>query len=247
MSRPVDVLAMALAVLVSASVAHAGCGTCDAKKKDAQGDGAAAVCTGEKCEAATCDATRCESSGGCPIAAAMARLPKLTYAVGDKKTCCPKEAAELVKSPGGHIHFAVADKEYETKAEAQEALVIATEKFVVAFTNPHTCPKSGKMTLAGQAQSCEKTAARTAKLMKKAMAKVKLSYLVGDKACNCPVEAGRLAKESGTEKLFVVGKQKTPCEQTARLNLAMAKYKAAVEAMVKASSKEKADEAAKKS
>ena len=90
------------------------------------------------------------------------------------------------------------------------------------------------MTLAGQVQSCEKTAAHTAELMQRAVAKVKFTYLVGEKECSCPVEAGKLAKESGKEKLFVVGEEKTCCEKTARLNLARAKYKAAIEALVQA-------------
>ena len=71
-------------------------------------------------------------------------------------------------------------------------------------------------------------------MMQQAMAKVKFTYLVGEKECNCPVEAGRLAKESGKEKLFVVGEEKTCCEKTARLSLARAKYKAAIQAIVQA-------------
>jgi hypothetical protein len=93
---------------------------------------------------------------------------------------------------------------------------------------------SGQLTLAGQAQGCENTAAHAAKLMQQAMAKVRFTYLVGEKACHCPVEAESLAKESGKKRLFVVGEEKTHCEMTARLNLARAKYKAAIEAMVQA-------------
>jgi hypothetical protein len=127
-----------------------------------------------------------------------------------------------------------AGKEFDCKSNAHAALVEATEKFVAAYTKPHTCPASGQVTLAGRVQSCGKTAAHTAELMQQAVAKVKFTYLVGEEECNCPVKAGKLAKESGKEKLFVVGKEKTCCETTARLNLARAKYKAAIEAMVQA-------------
>lgn len=240
----------ALAVFAFASQAYAGCGNCGPKETSA--DKAAAkcggkaastgTCTAETCSsatcsassAATCSASGCDSSKGCPIAAAMARLPKITYAVGEQKTGCPDAANKIAKESGGHVHFCVGKKEYDSKAEAQAALIDATEKFVANFAKPHTCPKSGKLTLAGQAQSCEKSAAHTAQLMQDAMAKVKFTYAVGDEQCKCPVQAARLAKDSGKDKLFVVGEEKTGCEKTARLNLARAKYKAAVQAMLKA-------------
>jgi hypothetical protein len=167
----------------------------------------------------------------------MERLPKLTYAVGEKETCCPKEAAKLATDSGGHVHYCVAGKEYDTESEAQTALVEATEKFVAAFTQPQKCSRSGQVTLGGQAQTCEKTAGQTAKLMNDAMAKVKFTFVVGDKQCSCPIEAAKLAEESGQPKTFVVGEEKTCCEKTARLNLARAKYKAAVKTLVEAGKK----------
>lgn len=223
----------ALSVLALAADVQANCGNCGPKDGSAEksaGDG----CDAKTCTSEACGATQCDSSKGCPIAAAMERLPKLTYAVGDKTTCCPNEAAKLAEESGGHVHFRVAKKEFDAESDAYMALIEDTEKYVAAFTKPHTCPKSGQLTLAGQVQSCEKTAAHTAELMQQAMAKVKFTYLVGDKECNCPVEAGKLSKESGAEKLFVVGEEKTHCEKTARLNLARAKYKAAIEAIVQA-------------
>jgi len=226
-------LLAALAVLAFAVGAEANCGNCSPQKasdeKSADGGCCSKTCTAEKC-----DATQCDAGQGCPIAAALGRLPKLTYAVGEKTTCCPKEAAKLAKESSGHIHYCVGKTEYHTRSEAHAALIEATEEFVAAFTKPHTCPKSGRLSLAGQAQHCEKAAGHTADLMQKAMAKVKFTYQVGDKECHCPVKAGKLAKASGEEKLFVVGDEKTCCEKAARLNLARAKYKAAIEAMVRA-------------
>ncbi len=220
----------ALSVLALVAGVQADCGNCG--PKDAKT--AASGCCGDKCTSAACGTAKCGTGKGCPIAAAMERLPKLTYAVGKKATCCPKEAAKLAKESGGHIHFCVAKKEYDSKSDAQAALIEATEKFVSAAAKPHTCSKSGQLTLAGRAQGCEKSAANTAKLMRKAMAKVRFTYAVGEKECNCPVEAGKLAKKEGKEKLFVVGDQKTCCEKTARLNLARAKYKAAIETLLQA-------------
>lgn len=223
------------AVLALAADAEANCGNCGPKDASAEkSKSAAAGCSAKSCSAETCSAAQCDSSKGCPIAAAMERLPKLSYAVGDKKTCCPKEAATLAEKSGGHIHFVVAGKEFDSKSQAQEALIQATEKLVANFAEPHKCPKSGKLTLAGQAQGCEKTAARTAELMREAMAKVEMTYAVGDQQCACPAKAEKLAKKSGEAKVFVVGDKKTRCEKTGQLNLARAKYKAAVEALVKA-------------
>jgi uncharacterized protein YhaN len=166
----------------------------------------------------------------------MERLPKLTYAVGEKAVGCPKEAAELAKAQNSQVHYCVLEKKFESESDAQTALLDATEKFVADFATPHKCSTSGQLTLAGQAQSCEQKAAQTAELMKAAMDKVTLAYAVGEKECGCPVEAKKLASESGKEMLFVVGTEKTGCEKTARLTLARAKYKAAVEALVKAQS-----------
>jgi hypothetical protein len=70
--------------------------------------------------------------------------------------------------------------------------------------------------------------------MQKAMKKVKMTYVVGEKECHCPLQAQALAKEAGQEKQFLVDEEKTCCEMTARLNLARAKYKAAVTAMLQA-------------
>ena len=71
--------------------------------------------------------------------------------------------------------------------------------------------------------------------IKKAMDTVAVSYKVGDKACSCPVEAKATAKSSGRKMMFVVKEEATECEQTARLNLAKAKYQAALVAMAKPS------------
>jgi len=73
--------------------------------------------------------------------------------------------------------------------------------------------------------------------MANAMKSVRLTYVVGDEACDCPHAAASLAKTSGKPKLFVVGNEKTECEVTARLNLARAKYRAMVEALAEAEKK----------
>ena len=176
-------------------------------------------------------ASECSS---CPIKAAMDELPKFTYQVGKEKTCCAEAAAALAKKHDAPMEYLVGDKAFPTKAVAMVALTDATEKYVAAFATPKTCKESGKTTVAGKELCCEVVATERATLAKKAMAKVQMTYLVGEKECHCPTEAKTLAKSSGDDQLFVVAGEKTCCSTTARLNLARAKYKAAIEALAKA-------------
>jgi hypothetical protein len=169
----------------------------------------------------------------------MAKLPQMTYVVGEQKVCCPKAAGELAKKSDEKMHYVVAEKTYDCPDEAKKALVATTEQFVAAFAEPKTCQKSGDITVAGHKACCAGTAAMMAKTAKAAMDEVKMSYAVGEKSCHCPVEAEAMAKDSGDVKLFVVGEEKTACNVTARLNLARAKYKAAVVALMKADSQTK--------
>ena len=179
-----------------------------------------------------CDAECC--SKGCPIEAAMAKLPKMTYLVGKEETCCSASAAELAKKHDKPIQFVVAKKPFTAEAKAMAALAATTEKFVTDFAKPSHCETSGKYTVAGKELCCEVMAGQRATLAKNAMKKVEMTYLVGDKECHCPTEAATLAKKSGKDKLFVVAGQKTCCNIDARLKLAQAKYKAAVTALAKA-------------
>jgi hypothetical protein len=173
----------------------------------------------------------------CPIETAMGKLPKMTYKVGGEEVCCPQAATKLAKESDAAMTFLVAKKEFTDKQKATMALVEATEKFVDEFSTPCKCEVSGKVSIAGTQVCCDTMAAATAKVAKEAMKKVHMTYMVGEKACACPIEAASLAKSSGKEKLFVINGEKTACNVTARLNLARAKYKAAVTALAKAEQK----------
>jgi hypothetical protein len=167
----------------------------------------------------------------CPVSTALDRLPKLTYKVGDETTCCSETAAKLAAEKDVAIQFVVADKTFECENEANLALVEATEKFVAAFATPCKCEASGHVAVAGKEVCCDAAAAEVAKLAKKAMDDVKLTYLVGEESVCCPDAAKTLAANTGKPVILCVGTDKTPCEITARLNLARAKYLAAVQAL----------------
>jgi hypothetical protein len=176
----------------------------------------------------------------CPIATAMKNLPQITYAVGKETTRCTKTASKLAEEQSAAIVYLVGKEKFADAGEAKMALVAATEEFVDGFAKPHVCNVSGTTTIAGQKTECSKTAAKLTGLMANAMKSVRLTYAVGDEACDCPHAAASLAKTSGKPKLFVVGKEKTECEVTARLNIARAKYRAMVEALAEAEKKTKA-------
>lgn len=195
------------------------------------------------CKDCKSECSDCKSEcNGCPVSKAVAALPKITFAVGDEHTCCNEAATALAKKNNADIKFVVAEKEYCCQNEAKVALVAATNKFVADFAAPHKCEASGTTTIAGKQLSCCNAAAETAQIVKAAMDKVEMAYLVGDKECHCPVEASAVAKESGKQTVFVVADQKTECKVTAELELARQKYIAAVKALAAADSKEKATE-----
>ncbi len=161
----------------------------------------------------------------------------MTFVVGEKKTPCSKTAAKLAKESNEPIRFVVGDKTFDKKGEALTALVDSTEHFVAAFVEPKVCKASGTVTVAGKKLHCPDKAANCANVAKSAMDQVKMTYLVGEEKCSCPKAADKLAKKSGDAKVFVVGKETTQCSVTARLNLARAKYKAAVVALMQADAK----------
>lgn len=179
----------------------------------------------------------CESGGcchGCPVDAAMAKLPKMAYRVGTENTCCAESAAKLAETSKAPIHFVVGENVFEDKTQAYASLVEQTETMVNDFITPKTCSESGCHTVAGKTCKCATQGGKNAELVDAAIKDIKMSYVVGEKTCNCPNEAGSLAKDSGEKMEYLVGDEKTCCNMTARLALAKAKYKAAVEALVAA-------------
>lgn len=206
---------------VSADAPAATCaakGTCSASKQ-----AAAETCV---CPSA-CSA--------CDVKTAMAKLPAMTYLVGDKETCCSDSAAALAKSADQPIQFKVGDATFATKQEAFTTLVTKTEAMVNAFTTPSTCSVSGKTTIAGKSCQCPTEAGTLAKKVSKATQLVSMKYKVGDETCSCPMSAKAMAKKAGVTPTYVVADTETQCEMTARLALAREKYKAALIALAPSS------------
>lgn len=170
----------------------------------------------------------------CPVSAAMAKLPKMTYAVATEKTCCSEQAKTLAEQHKAPIQYVVAEKQFDCPTAAMTALVEETETFVTAFTSPKKCEASGNTTIAGHAVACSVEAEKQTVLVSTAIENIKMEYEVAGVKANCSSCAATQAKEKSAPIEYVVGEQKTTCQLTARLNLAHAKYKAAVQSLVAA-------------
>ncbi len=170
----------------------------------------------------------------CPVTVAMKKLPQMTYKVGDEEVCCSEAASALAKKHDKPMHYVVADKTYDSEKEAYTALVETTEAFVEKFVKPCKCEASGTTTIAGSSCGCPVEARQKAELIKKAVSDVKMTYVVGKEKCQCPTQAKTLASDSGETTRYVVDGKETCCDLEARLNLARAKYAAAVKALATA-------------
>ncbi|KAA1260262.1 hypothetical protein LF1_28010 [Rubripirellula obstinata] len=196
--------------------------------------------TGKSCSAESCSMSSC-SGGVCPIESAMAKLPKMTYLIGTESTCCSASAETLATKHDAPIQFVVDEETYDSKEDAMVALAESTETFVSTFASTHKCEASGTMTVAGMSTSCSVTAGKRAAVAKKAMDSVDMTYLVGTESCSCPMQAASMAKTSGEKQQFMIAGETTCCSIDARVRLAHAKYKAAVEALAKADAGTEAD------
>jgi hypothetical protein len=170
-------------------------------------------------------ATECKA---CPVTEGMAKLPQLVYKVGDELACCENSAKSMAESAGKPVNYVVGKEAFDCPTKAFTSLVEQTEKYVSAYATPKTCSVSGKTSVAGEEMTCPVAAGEVAAKVKKAMDSVAISYKVGDKTSSCPVEAKTLAETSKAKTIYVVENQETECEMTARLNVARAKYKAAL-------------------
>jgi hypothetical protein len=188
----------------------------------------------KKCEAGKCEEGKCADGtcpSQCPVTAAMAKLPKMTYAVGTEKTCCSEQAKALAEQHKAPIQYVVADKAFECPTAAMTALVEETETFVAAFVSPKKCEASGNTVIAGNAVACPVQAEKETVLVSTAVEAIKMEFEVAGEKANCSSCAASMAKEKSAQVEYVVGEQKTTCQLSARLNLAHAKYKAAVQAL----------------
>jgi hypothetical protein len=179
-------------------------------------------------------------------------LPKLSYVVGDKKVCCPKEAESLAKGDAKAIKYVVAGKTFDAAPAAYDALTaeldsyfnkIVTVQYAVG-EEKMSCPMSAEAAAkkAGKPMSyrlasfdfADKAKAEKAAADAKAAAdKVSMKMMVGEKAYDCPMSAESAAKSCSGKVDYVVGEQKLCCPNMAKAALAQARIEAATEVIAK--------------
>jgi hypothetical protein len=192
-------------------------------------------CPSQKSDVVSADASSDDKQcSQCPVTAAMKKLPQMTYKVGDESVCCSEAASALAKKHSQPMHYVVGEKTYESEKEAYTALVESTEAFVEKFVKPCKCEASGTTSIAGSSCGCPVEARQKAELIKKAVNEVKMTYVVGTEKCQCPSQAKTMASKSGDTTKYVVDGKETCCDLEARLNLAKAKYAAAIKALANA-------------
>lgn len=136
------------------------------------------------------------------------------------------------------MKYIVAGKELCCETAAKEAHLKSVEKFVASFASTHTCDVSGKTFVGNKGYECSQHAGSVAAIAKKAMDGVTTVHLVGTQEFCCPTAAGEAAEKDGTAITYVVADKKTQCAKTNRMNLAIAKYQAAVLAIAKSETAE---------
>ncbi|MGY8687026.1 MAG: hypothetical protein ACKVHP_04720, partial [Verrucomicrobiales bacterium] len=175
----------------------------------------------EKCEKA-CKVAVASDCAECPLTAAMEALPKISYVIAGEASACAKSAE------------AAAEAGKEVKAHLG-----AVETFVASFASTHAYDASGKTFVGNKGFECGEHAKTIAAVAKTAMAEVKTVHFVGTQEFCCPTAAGEAAEKEGAKVTYVVNEEKTQCAKTNRMNVAVAKYKAAVLAIAKAEAPEK--------
>lgn len=244
-------LCLGVCSMVVAQEADEGSASAEAKKCTSETCSVDAMASTGECKCDELPECKCESKegchcktacDGCSLKSAMASLPTISYMVDGEKVCCSASAAAMAEAKSTEVEYVVGDEKFPTKNEAFVSLVEQTEAAVEEFTTPCKCEASGKTKIAGESCDCPVMAGAMAAKVKSAIQQVSMTYAVGDETCSCPNKAKSMAEAAGTKPAFVVDGEKTDCEMTARLNLARAKFKAAVLATLESDADDSASE-----
>lgn len=228
------VMAVAPALGQCHKSADAGGPACQAKQMDKADAGASAKATG------CCIDSPCFKG---------LDLPRMAYMVNDHRVTCPMAAQELAKAENAEIKYVVGEKVYTDKSEALEAEATALERFLndmlTVQSGSGDAPTCGRMSgatvaehgalkpafrLASYGFADRQSAEKAAQSAREASEKVEMKMTVGDKAYSCPVRAGQAAEKEGCKVSYCVGSTKTTCKATAKVQLALERIKAALEA-----------------
>jgi len=236
----------ALAQCSAAAKEDKGCaGRLEQAAKAEQGcGGQQSACCGASDKPGGCDSPTCTAS----LAAFKGlNVPRLMYQVGDSRVPCRTTARKLAAEQQTQIRFVLNDKVYADEAEAYEAYAQQLEQLLddlltVKYAVGDTCTGC-KVSAEKLARQCGKpvryrvgtfefadreAAERAVEAARKAAAKLQMKVLVGDKPYDCPTHARQAAEHQRKPVEFCVGKNKTRCQATAKLRLAMERIRAAL-------------------
>ncbi|UCG32503.1 MAG: hypothetical protein JSU68_12660 [Phycisphaerales bacterium] len=266
-------MAVAILFLVSGDV-WADCGACPGEGKAAakktegctkgQHDAAKVLQAGDKpgcsksCTKAAAGKSGCGESGTAHLKAcawkpdschSLAKLvPTMTYKVGDKETCCSKEAAKLA-GENGKIEYLVMGETYANKAEATKAVTNLMNALTEELLTVHMvvdgesfeCPKAAKQKADGTHSKVQYVALRRTfdtsesalaaiEKAKETLNDVDVTYVVDGKNMKCTKTAQKCAKE-GKKVECHVGDKTTSCPVEADMLVAQAKLMALMKAI----------------
>ena len=207
-----------------AKVAPAGC------SKDAQTTCSVSACTGQTMK------YKC------------AAIPVMLYDVAGERLGCPKSAVAMAAEKNCTVKYVVDGKLYENKDEALAAQADVLDKYLndtlsvkyAVGEQVTCCPKTAETLakekskpmcyrLTGYKFNDQGEAEKAAKQARLAADSIEMKMMVGDKAYNCPIEAGEAAKQCGKEVDYCIGEMKTTSEVMAKIQLELARIKAAVD------------------
>jgi hypothetical protein len=223
--------------------------TADAGHQDKAGCGASAKQVAGK------DGAGKEGCHGAAKGQAVAgrELPRFLYKVGDQTVACPAEAQKIAAGDDAKIRYVVDQTEYGDKIEALKAYAGVLDTFYAGVTTVRYavgeqcvgCPKAAEAMAKGSGKTVkyrvgavvftDKARAEEApEAAREAAEKITLSYVVDGKSYAGAAEAETARAASGGEKkpcAYAVGDVRTPCEATAKVELAKARIQAAQRAI----------------
>jgi len=244
----------AVAIVVVASLACRAPAQCSASKAKDQ------TAAARSDEGKTCHKDKAACPKGEQTAAERGKLlaasgaPLLQYKVGDRTTCCPKQAGEWAKDDL-QVRYVLNETEYTDQAAALNAYQKALEEHLARMNAVRYavgdqcvgCPleaaslakqtggavqyRVASFTFADSAR-----ADRAVEAARAAADSVKMTYVVDGKEFTCDKAAKHSCQAKGGEATaktceYKVGETKTCCETTAKVELTSARIIAAYQAL----------------
>ncbi|HZW09732.1 MAG TPA: hypothetical protein VFF69_07495 [Phycisphaerales bacterium] len=262
----------ALLVAAAGALAQSDCQSHCSKAKDGATveqvahQTAAKNCEGKTgCEAATAAASLvahqpaadCEGKTGCEgeqaaglqMVSFPSDMPAMHFVVGDKETCCPEEASQLVSAGGSQMQYKVANVTYTDQAEAGKAYAAELEHYLDRMTRVSfvvgedccCCPfeaeklseSSGqpvKYKVGNTVFECPEKAIRAAALAYGQAQQVKMSYAIDGQPTECQETFAKAKSCTTTKAAYLVAGKETQCEVEAACLLVTARIEAALAA-----------------